>query len=88
MLDGSDLSEVTPATDAEVIAIIPDAGKMQIVHEDGTIRTLDRVSRQVTATQKQGIRLAQPAASPGLAARACSWPATKAPSSASAPTTH
>jgi hypothetical protein len=57
VLDGADLSEVTPGTQAEVIAIIPDAGQMQIVHEDGTIRTLDRVSRQITATQRQGIRL-------------------------------
>jgi len=57
VLDGSDLSEVTPATEAEVIAIIPDAGQMQIVHEDGTIRTLDLASRQITATQRQGIRL-------------------------------
>jgi hypothetical protein len=57
VLDGADLSEVTPGPEAEVIAIIPDGGQVQIIHEDGTIRTLDRVTRQVTGTQRQGVRL-------------------------------
>ena len=54
---GPDLSEVTPGADCEVIAIIPDAGQMQVVHEDGTIRSIERISLKVTGTQRQGIRL-------------------------------
>jgi hypothetical protein len=57
ILEGQDLTEVLPQAQTEVVAIIPDARLMQIVHEDGTIRTLDRVSRQMTGTQRQGIRL-------------------------------
>jgi hypothetical protein len=57
VLEGLDLSEVAPDAGTEIIAIIPDAGQMQIVHEDGTVRTLDRASRKITGTQRQGIRL-------------------------------
>jgi hypothetical protein len=58
VLDGDDVSEVgTPASTADVVAIVPDGRLLHVVHEDGTIATLDVASRQTVGTRRRPMRV-------------------------------
>jgi hypothetical protein len=51
---------------SEIIAIIPDERQLIVVHEDGTLATLDRQSRAVTCISRRGTRVRSAGALPWL----------------------
>lgn len=58
VLDGDEASAVgTPASPADVAAIVPDGRLIHVVHEDGTIATLDAATRTTVATRRRPMRV-------------------------------
>lgn len=66
ILDGDDATELSPESNGDIIAIIPDGGRMLIVHEDGTVCTFDRATSQITCRERHGGRYRAAGALPWL----------------------
>ena len=47
MTNGSEAEVIGGASAAEIVGIMPDEGRMIVVHEDGTICTVDRGTREL-----------------------------------------
>lgn len=65
-VDGSDLFELPNAAGADVVAILPDDRRLVIVHEDGTVYALDATTRELTCTERRGLRVRAAGALPWL----------------------
>ena len=63
------VEQLPSQSNAEIIAILPDERQMLIVHEDGTICGLDRVSRGVQCLSRRGTRVRSGGALPWLGTR-------------------
>ena len=66
LMSGEDLAQLPPEADAEIIAIVPAERHLLVVHEDGTVCTFDRSTRQVTSREKRGGRVRSAGALPWL----------------------
>lgn len=65
----TDLREASPLeghSTSDVVAILPEERRMVIVHEDGTICTVDRASRQVECVLRRSTRVRSAGALPWL----------------------
>jgi hypothetical protein len=66
VVDGTETRETPSAAAAEIVAIIPDARLVHVVHEDGTIATLDAPTLKVVATRRRPMRVRSAGALPLL----------------------
>ena len=67
----SDLNRAQPLaseSNSEIVAILPDDGRMIIVHEDGTLCAIDRNTRQVDCISRRGTRIRSAGTLPWLGA--------------------
>jgi hypothetical protein len=66
VLAGEDDETIAPESKAEITAIVPTDGMMLIVHQDGTILSLDRQTRQIVSRQHRAGGICAAAALPWL----------------------
>jgi hypothetical protein len=64
--DGSDVEVVGAVSTAEVVGIMPDEGRMIVVHEDGTICTVDRRTKEVKCVTRGSARIKSAGSLPWL----------------------
>jgi hypothetical protein len=64
--EGSDLISVPGGADAEIVAIIPEARRLHVVHEDGTVCVRDRRTLEVTCRERRTGRVRAASALPWL----------------------
>jgi hypothetical protein len=55
--DGTDATAIATPSNSEIIAILPEDKRLVVVHEDGTICTVDRASRDLACLQRRSNRL-------------------------------
>ena len=65
-MNDSERSILNSASPAPIIKIVPDDDRLFIIHEDGSVATMDRRSRNITGTQRYGGDLCAAGALPWL----------------------
>lgn len=69
IVDGDNASEIASASNAEVVAIVPDGRTFHVVHEDGAIAAFDGPARQVVTTRHRPMRVRSVGSVPWLGTR-------------------
>lgn len=66
ILDGEEASELPATGSAEIIAIVADARSLHVIHEEGTIATLESGTLRVVATRHRPMKVRSAAGMPWL----------------------
>jgi hypothetical protein len=66
ILNGSERQSLVPGSASSIISIVPDNDRLFAIHEDGSVATIDRQSRQILRTDSYGVSICAAGALPWL----------------------